>query len=173
MQWQEDPETGGENQERKKRNARRKDLIAPAAASVAVVVLSGSTPLPSGTRQRVVAEELQLDLAKLNLASVVSRQVGETEKTSTGCSMRRERSGSILFFDGADACLSTGRAGKAGPVTRPLPGRPISATTHRGSLNAARSFSTNREKWDRSSLVPASEGVRDGGHQKKPKKKTA
>ena len=82
--------------------------------SVAVVVLSGSTPLRRNKAAELVAEELQLDLAKVNLSSVVSRQVGETEKNINRVFDEAERSGSILFFDGADALFGTGRAGKAG-----------------------------------------------------------
>lgn len=79
--------------------------------SVAVVVLSGSTPLRRNKAAELVAEELQLDLAKVNLSSVVSRQVGETEKNINRVFDEAERSGSILFFDGADALFGTGRAG--------------------------------------------------------------
>ena len=60
--------------------ARRAKTPRAKRPSVAVVVLSGSTPLRRNKAAELVAEELQLDLAKVNLASVVSRQVGETEK---------------------------------------------------------------------------------------------
>ena len=79
--------------------------------SVAVVVLSGSTPLRRNKAAELVAEELQLDLAKVNLSSVVSRQVGETEKNINRVFDEAERSGSILFFDGADALFGTSRGG--------------------------------------------------------------
>lgn len=82
--------------------------------SVAVVVLSGSTPLRRSKAADLVAEELQLDLAKVNLSSVVSRYVGETEKNINRVFDEAERSGSILFFDGADALFGTHRAGKGG-----------------------------------------------------------
>ena len=80
--------------------------------SVAVVVLSGSTPLRRSKAAELVAEELQLDLAKVNLSSVVSRYVGETEKNINRIFDEAERSGSILFFDGADALFGPHRAGK-------------------------------------------------------------
>lgn len=83
--------------------------------SVSVVVLSGSTPLRRSKAAELVAEELQLDLAKVNLSSVVSRYVGETEKNINRIFDEAERSGSILFFDGADALFGTQRAGKGGP----------------------------------------------------------
>ena len=94
--------------------ARRAKTTRAKRPSVAVVVLSGSTPLRRNKAAELVAEELQLDLAKVNLASVVSRQVGETEKNINRVFDEAERSGSILFFDGADALFGTGRAGKAG-----------------------------------------------------------
>ena len=82
--------------------------------SVAVVVLSGSTPLRRNKAAELVAEELQLDLTKVNLSSVVSRYVGETEKNINRVFDEAERSGSILFFDGSDALFGTGRGKKAG-----------------------------------------------------------
>lgn len=91
--------------------ARRAKTPRAKRPSVAVVVLSGSTPLRRNKAAELVAEELQLDLAKVNLASVVSRQVGETEKNINRVFDEAERSGSILFFDGADALFGTGRAG--------------------------------------------------------------
>ena len=91
--------------------ARRAKTTRAKRPSVAVVVLSGSTPLRRNKAAELVAEELQLDRAKVNLASVVSRQVGETEKNINRVFDEAERSGSILFFDGADALFGTGRAG--------------------------------------------------------------
>ena len=91
--------------------ARRAQASRAKRPSVAVVVLSGSTPLRRNKAAELVAEELQLDLAKVNLSSVVSRQVGETEKNINRVFDEAERSGSILFFDGADALFGTGRAG--------------------------------------------------------------
>ena len=82
--------------------------------AVAVVVLSGSTPLRRSKAAELVAEELQLDLSKVNLSSVVSRYVGETEKNINRIFDEAERSGSILFFDGADALFGPHRAGKGG-----------------------------------------------------------
>lgn len=84
----------------------------PKRSSVAVVVLSGSTPLRRNKAAELVAEELQLDLAKVNLSSVVSRLAGETEKNINRLFDEAERSGSILFFDGADALFGKHRAGK-------------------------------------------------------------
>ncbi len=84
------------------------------AKKPSVVVLSGSTPLRRNKAAELVAEELQLDLSKVNLSSVVSRRVGETEKNINRLFDEAERGGSILFFDGADALFGKHRAGKAG-----------------------------------------------------------
>ena len=72
-------------------------------SSSAVVVLSGSTPLRRSKAAELVAEELQLDLTKADLSSVVSRYAGETENNINRLFDEAERGGSILFFDGADA----------------------------------------------------------------------
>ena len=79
--------------------------------TVAVVVLSGSTPLRRNKAAELVAEELQLDLSKVNLSSLVSRRIGETEKNINRVFDDAERSGSILFFDGADALFGMRRSG--------------------------------------------------------------
>ena len=94
--------------------ARRAQTRRAKRPSVAVVVLSGSTPLRRNKAAELVAEELQLDLAKVNLSSVVSRRVGETEKNINRVFDEAERSGSILFFDGADALFGKRKAGKDG-----------------------------------------------------------
>jgi ATP-dependent 26S proteasome regulatory subunit len=84
-------------------STRRARKPRPAQPSVAVVVLSGSTPLRRNKAAELVAEELQLDLARVNLSSVVSKYVGETEKNINRVFDEAERSGAILFFDEADA----------------------------------------------------------------------
>ena len=94
------------------RSVRRAKTTRAKQPSVAVVVLSGSTPLRRNKAAELVAEELQLDLTKVNLSAVVSRYVGETEKNINRVFDEAERSGSILFFDGADALFGTERKGK-------------------------------------------------------------
>ncbi|CAE6755713.1 ATPase_AAA_core domain-containing protein [Nitrospira defluvii] len=90
---------------------RRSRSARPKRPTVAVVVLSGSTPLRRNKAAELVAEELKLDLSKVNLSSLVSRRVGETEKNINRVFDDAERSGSILFFDGADALFGTRRGG--------------------------------------------------------------
>lgn len=62
---------------------------------------------PSGTGKTMAAEvlarHLQLDLYRIDLASVISKYIGETEKNLRRLFDAAEESGSILFFDEADA----------------------------------------------------------------------
>jgi len=62
---------------------------------------------PSGTGKTMAAEilvnELQLDLYKIDLSSVVSKYIGETEKNLSKIFGEAESSNAILFFDEADA----------------------------------------------------------------------
>jgi hypothetical protein len=62
---------------------------------------------PSGTGKTMAAEvlatELQLELIVVDLAGVVSKYIGETEKNLRQVFDAAERSGAILFFDEADA----------------------------------------------------------------------
>ena len=62
---------------------------------------------PSGTGKTMAAEilakELNLTLYRIDLAGVVSKYIGETEKNLRRLFDAAERSGAILFFDEADA----------------------------------------------------------------------
>ena len=62
---------------------------------------------PSGTGKTMAAEvlasELRLDLYRIDLASVVSKYIGETEKNLRRVFDAAEDSGAILLFDEADA----------------------------------------------------------------------
>lgn len=62
---------------------------------------------PSGTGKTMAAEimagELGLDLYKIDLSSVVSKYIGETEKNLARIFEEAETSNAILFFDEADA----------------------------------------------------------------------
>lgn len=64
---------------------------------------------PSGTGKtmaaEVIAKELGLDLFKIDLSSVVSKYIGETEKNLNRVFTEAEHSNAILFFDEADALL--------------------------------------------------------------------
>lgn len=62
---------------------------------------------PSGTGKtmavEVLANHLKLDLYRIDLAGVVSKYIGETEKNLKKVFDAAEQSGAILFFDEADA----------------------------------------------------------------------
>ena len=62
---------------------------------------------PSGTGKTMAAEilanELGLDLYRIDLSAVVSKYIGETEKNLGRLFDAAQQSGSILFFDEADA----------------------------------------------------------------------
>jgi SpoVK/Ycf46/Vps4 family AAA+-type ATPase len=62
---------------------------------------------PSGTGKTMAAEimanELGLDLYKIDLSTVVSKYIGETEKNLARIFEEAETSNAILFFDEADA----------------------------------------------------------------------
>jgi AAA+ superfamily predicted ATPase len=62
---------------------------------------------PSGTGKTMAAEvlanDLELDLYRINLAGVVSKYIGETEKNLERIFSAAESANAILFFDEADA----------------------------------------------------------------------
>jgi ATP-dependent 26S proteasome regulatory subunit len=62
---------------------------------------------PSGTGKtmaaEIIANELGLDLYKIDLATVVSKYIGETEKNLDRIFAAAENANAILFFDEADA----------------------------------------------------------------------
>jgi len=62
---------------------------------------------PSGTGKTMAAEimagELGLDLYKIDLSTIVSKYIGETEKNLSRIFAEAETSNAILFFDEADA----------------------------------------------------------------------
>ena len=65
----------------------------------------------SGTGKTMAAEilaaHLELDLYRIDLAGVVNKYIGETEKNLRRIFDAAERSGAILFFDEADALFGT------------------------------------------------------------------
>jgi hypothetical protein len=69
---------------------------------------------PSGTGKtmaaEVLADELDLDLYRIDLSAVVSKYIGETEKNLRRVFDAAETGGAILFFDEADALF--GRRGE-------------------------------------------------------------
>jgi SpoVK/Ycf46/Vps4 family AAA+-type ATPase len=74
------------------------------ASSSGVTVLFAGEPGTGKTMAaEIIARELGLDLYKIDLSSVVSKYIGETEKNLERIFDEAESSNAILFFDEADA----------------------------------------------------------------------
>ncbi|MEA2337514.1 MAG: hypothetical protein QOE82_1521 [Thermoanaerobaculia bacterium] len=77
---------------------------AKVSASRGIVALFSGAPGTGKTLSaEVVARDLGLDLFRIDLASLISKYIGETEKNLARVFDEGERSGGILFFDEADA----------------------------------------------------------------------
>ena len=66
-------------------------------------LFSGPTGTGKTMAAEILANHLQLDLYRIDLAGVVSKYIGETEKNLRNVFDAAEESGAILFFDEADA----------------------------------------------------------------------
>jgi len=74
------------------------------ASSGAVTVLFAGPPGTGKTMSaEVIAKDLGLDLYKIDLSSLVSKYIGETEKNLERIFTEAQSSNAILFFDEADA----------------------------------------------------------------------
>ena len=67
------------------------------------VLFAGASGTGKTMAAEIIAAELDLDLYKVDLASVVSKYIGETEKNLRAIFDGAEQSGAILLFDEADA----------------------------------------------------------------------
>lgn len=67
------------------------------------VLFSGHPGTGKTMAAEVIAGELRLDLYKIDLSQVVSKYIGETEKSLNSIFREAQASSSILFFDEADA----------------------------------------------------------------------
>jgi len=67
------------------------------------VLFSGESGTGKTMAAEVLANELRLDLYRIDLATVVSKYIGETEKNLRRVFDAAEKSGAILLFDEADA----------------------------------------------------------------------
>ena len=67
------------------------------------VLFSGPPGTGKTLAASVIAHELQLNLFKIDLANIVSKYIGETEKNLAQLFQAATASGAILFFDEADA----------------------------------------------------------------------
>ena len=68
-----------------------------------IVLFKGETGTGKTMASEVIANELDLDLYKIDLSSIVSKYIGETEKNLNKIFNEAESSNAILFFDEADA----------------------------------------------------------------------
>jgi ATP-dependent 26S proteasome regulatory subunit len=66
-------------------------------------LFSGTSGTGKTMAAEILANHLQLDLYRIDLAGVVSKYIGETEKNLRNVFDAAEQSGAILFFDEADA----------------------------------------------------------------------
>jgi hypothetical protein len=74
------------------------------ASSSAVTMLFAGEPGTGKTMAaEVIGHDLELDIYKIDLSSLVSKYIGETEKNLEHIFSEAERSQAILFFDEADA----------------------------------------------------------------------
>lgn len=66
-------------------------------------LFSGSPGTGKTMAAQIIANELGLDIYKIDISSVVSKYIGETEKNLSRIFQEAENSNAILFFDEADA----------------------------------------------------------------------
>ncbi len=67
------------------------------------ILCAGSSGTGKTMAAEIIANELALDLYKIDLSTVVSKYIGETEKNLSRIFTEAETSNAILFFDEADA----------------------------------------------------------------------
>ena len=73
------------------------------ATSAMVLVLHGSSALRRRKSAERLAESLRVELFRVDVSAIIGRYIGETEKNLDSVFDKAESSGSILFFDEADA----------------------------------------------------------------------
>lgn len=67
------------------------------------ILFEGESGTGKTMAAEIIAQELNLDLYKIDLSSIVSKYIGETEKNLSHLFKEAETSNAILFFDEADA----------------------------------------------------------------------
>jgi SpoVK/Ycf46/Vps4 family AAA+-type ATPase len=67
------------------------------------ILFAGESGTGKTMAAQIIANELKLDLYKIDLSSIVSKFIGETEKNISRIFKEAETSNAILFFDEADA----------------------------------------------------------------------
>lgn len=90
-----------------KKSTRKKPSRTASAArgssSGATLLLSGAHASQGPGIAMAIAEQLRTNVVRVDLASVVSKHAGETEKQLKNAFDAAERSGAVLLFDDADA----------------------------------------------------------------------
>ena len=115
------------------------------------VLFAGESGTGKTMAAQVLAAELGLELFRVDLATVVSKYIGETEKNLDRIFGAAEGSNAILFFDEADALF-----GKRSEVAR----RPRPLREHRGRLPAAEDGGLPGRGHPRDELPPATSTTR-------------
>jgi SpoVK/Ycf46/Vps4 family AAA+-type ATPase len=67
------------------------------------ILFEGESGTGKTMAAEIIAHELKLDLYKIDLSSIVSKYIGETEKNLSSVFKEAETSNAIIFFDEADA----------------------------------------------------------------------
>lgn len=79
--------------------------VVPYGAGI-TVLFSGPPGTGKTMAAQVLANELQMELYKIDLSRMMDKYVGETEKNIKGIFEQAKKSNSILFFDEADAIFN-------------------------------------------------------------------
>ena len=95
-------------------------------------LFSGSSGTGKTMAAEILAAELDLDLYRIDLASVVSKYIGETEKNLRAIFDGAEQSGAILLFDEADALFGKTQRGAGQPRPLRQPGDQLPAAADGG-----------------------------------------
>ena len=94
---------------------------------------------------QVVAAELELDLFRVDLASAVSKFIGETAKNLRRIFRRAECMNAVLLFDEADALLSKRTDSRTLMIATPTPTPTIFFSCWKGSSASPCWPATRRE----------------------------
>jgi SpoVK/Ycf46/Vps4 family AAA+-type ATPase len=79
-----------------------------------LVVLAGASGEQKTVTAEAIAKQLQLDLVRIDLKTVVSKYIAETEKNIDGVFADAERAGAVLLFDESDALFGNRTEPRAG-----------------------------------------------------------
>ena len=109
------------------------------------VLFAGESGTGKTMAAQVLGAQLGLDLFRVDLATIVSKYIGETEKNLERIFTAADGSNAILFFDEADALF--GKRSEVSRLARPL-------RQHRGRLPAAAHGGLSGRRHSRHQLPP-------------------